>query len=109
MKNEHKLLIFFSVVIIVSFILVQTYSAIRNVEIYEDKNQLCMLLGQNITNEPSLNESFIESCECRYENVISRNMTAMCVCDCYTDGTVCPRVKDGRCYISVMLTDTGKT
>ncbi len=101
------MIIFFALTIIITFAIIQAYTMIRFGEIFEGKNEVCRLYGENITSSDYLNDSFIESCECRYENIVEQGMETMCACDCYTDGTVCPRIKNGRCYISVMLTDAG--
>ena len=78
---------------------------LRTNEIFIARNEYCVSLGQNITISETLNDSFIEYCECRYENIVDRDLVAKCICDCYTNGTVCPNIKNGRCYVSVLLTD----
>jgi len=106
MKTEHRILIFFALCIIFIFILFQVF---RNFSIKEDistKNEYCISLGNNLTLNLQDNQSYVTGCECYFDNIISRDMEALCICTCYTDGTVCPKIDNyGRCFFSVFLSE----
>ncbi len=107
MNNEHRTILFFLSVVVISLVVMVIYTSIREQNLFMEKNEYCVQLGKNITSSEYLNDSFIESCECYYQNVVSKGMKAKCICDCYTDGSVCPNIKNGRCYLSVMIGDAG--
>ena len=106
MKTEHKVLIVLGLSTIVIFAVLQAYRhfAIKNV--FKEREEYCLLLGENLTFSLQANESYVEECSCTYQNIVSQEMEALCVCTCFTDGTVCPNINPvGRCYFTLFMSN----